>query len=132
MMNLKRISTLCAFALLGLPFTASAKVTCETLQAMIDVPDDQCEAISNSAQRCFTALNFEYAQVRKTKDKELRSRTAGELVSDYTREINNWRRHYVYISRLGEGRACIDQTAEVEAWIEELEKDLKTLAARRY
>lgn len=132
MMNLNRLVIAAALALISLPIAASAKVTCESLQSMIDVPDDQCEAISDSARRCFTALDLEYFQIRKIKDKDARSKAANELVADYNRELANWRGHYVYISRLGEGRACTDQTAEVEVYMEEMNRDLKALLKRNY
>lgn len=132
---MNRINFFClAFAaiLLSLPLAASAKVNCESLESMIDVPDDQCAAISDSARRCFTDLNLELSLIKRTKDKQLRSRAASELTADYEREIENWLRNYDYIKDLGEGRACLNETAEVEAWIIEMKRDKDYLKKRRY
>ena len=110
------------------PLSARAeRVSCETLQQMLDVPDDQCAAIEDSAKRCFRMLNKHYADVRHIQNKKERQQVKSDLAADYEREILSWKQNIVYLSQIGEGRACTNEVGSVGVFIDEMESDLKKL-----
>ena len=110
------------------PFAAqAARVTCESLEQMMDVPDDRCAAIEDSAKRCFHALNADYAQARRIQNKDERQQVKNDLAMDYEREILSWNKNIRYMSQIGEGRACTNEVGAVGVFIDAMEQDLKAL-----
>lgn len=102
---------------------AAAKVECDSLNKILQVPDEPCEAISSAAERCFAQLYANLHSLRISKDSN-RSEGLRELAVDYDRESRKIRNQYMQtLLSYGEGKACTDQVGEVEVILEDINKD---------
>ena len=63
---------------------------CDDLNSVLRAHDDVCESLSEAAEICFQKLNSEFYSGNRSRpklDREARSRTLAELITDYEREI---------------------------------------------
>jgi hypothetical protein len=105
----------------------AARVECDSLSKILQVPDEPCEAISSAAERCFAQL---YGNLHSLKISQAPNRSEGlrELAVDYDRETRKIRNQYMQtLLSYGEGKACTDQVGEVEVILEDINKDSSEL-----
>ncbi len=128
-MKIYCLKALFSLACLLLSHSALAKVECVSLRSVLEADDDICESLSQAAETCFARLNKEFYRLEKVKKSAEKVRAINELIVDYEREIKKLNEDFFpTMSKVGgDGRACVDQYAEIEVWANEMQKDLNDL-----